>query len=68
MTPKELRDKWNLKNSQLACVIGKTEETVKKYMNRPGSNGYRNAPTTVQILCKQLDIIWTQAGQPQIFF
>ncbi|MFB2768586.1 hypothetical protein ACE1AT_04745 [Pelatocladus sp. BLCC-F211] len=68
MTPKELRNKWNLTNYQLACCIGKTEQTVKQYMAQPGSKSHRNPPLSIKILCTELDRKWQQQGMPNIPF
>lgn len=68
MTPKQLRDKWGLTNTQLAIAIGKKEQTVKQYMAREGTNSYRKTPMTIRILCTQLDREWSRSGLPEIFF
>ena len=68
MTPKDLRDKWNLTNYQLACAIGKTEQTVKQYMAREGTKSHRNPPLSIKILCAQLNKDWDQIGTPQLLF
>ena len=68
MTPKDLRDKWNLTNYQLACAIDKTEQTVKQYMAREGTKSHRNPPLSIKILCAQLDKDWNQMGTPQLLF
>jgi hypothetical protein len=68
MTPRELRDKWNLTNYQLACCLGRTEQTVKCYMLNPKAKGFRNTPPPVKLLCAELDSRWSQQGTPNIIF
>lgn len=62
MTPQELQNRWNLSNTQLAVVLGKTEGTISKYKVRPTSKSYRNPPETVIRLCIQLDKDWARCG------
>lgn len=68
MTPRELRDKWNLTNYQLACCLGRTEQTVKQYMATPTAKCYRNTPLIVKLFCAELDRKWEQQGTPSIIF
>ncbi|MEW6496899.1 MAG: hypothetical protein AB1589_30915 [Cyanobacteriota bacterium] len=68
MTPRQLRDKWNLTNYQLACSLGKTEQTVKSYMFDPKAKGFRNTPLSTRILCAKLDKEWQHEGTPNIIF
>ncbi|MFM6344561.1 MAG: hypothetical protein ACKPFK_05355, partial [Dolichospermum sp.] len=62
MTPKELRDKWKLTNYQLACAIGRTEQTVKQDRAREGTESHRKPPLSIKILCSQLDKDWSRTG------
>lgn len=67
MTPKELRDKWNLTNTQLAIALGKAEKTIKAYMCRQDTKTYRNPPLSVRLMCLQLDKQWELEGVQFIF-
>lgn len=66
MHPIELQQKWNLSNTQLALVLGKTEETVKSYKARETARSYRKPTHSTIILCSLIDKEWERVGTAQI--
>lgn len=66
MHPRELQEKWNLSNTEMAIALGKTEETIKAYRARKTARSHRNPPQSTIFLCQLLDKEWERAGTAQI--